>query len=262
MTATWAMLGSSGGALDTLSGNTGTATPSSGNIAVVGTGILSVVGSGSTLTISSSSTADVASVTGTANQVLASPTTGAVVVSLIGPYTPSTYALDGVLYGNGTSAIQATTAVPNGVLVTSNSNVPSLLANGTAGQVLTANTAAPPSWQTPASAGLTWEVNNAGGAAVVGIGNIVNSGTVTFTLPVSPAVGSLIGFILAPGGAQWQLTSSAVNSIYYGNSSTPAGSHFLESTSGTVGGSAILVAVATGTWMVVSTSINSGIQIV
>lgn len=47
----------------------------------------------------------VSSVTGTANQILASPTTGAVVLSLIGPYTPSTYTAHSVLVGEGTSSI-------------------------------------------------------------------------------------------------------------------------------------------------------------
>jgi hypothetical protein len=47
------------------------------------------------------------SVTGTANQVLATPTTGNVVVSLIGPYTPATYTAHGVLVGEGTSSIAA-----------------------------------------------------------------------------------------------------------------------------------------------------------
>jgi hypothetical protein len=47
----------------------------------------------------------VSSVTGTANQILASPTTGAVVLSLIGPYTPATYTAHSVLVGEGTSSI-------------------------------------------------------------------------------------------------------------------------------------------------------------
>ncbi len=60
---------------------------------------------------------DVLSVTGTANQILANPTTGNVVLSLIGPYTPSTYTAHGVLVGEGSSSIVA-------------------LAAGSAGQVL------------------------------------------------------------------------------------------------------------------------------
>src|SRR5271169_4332033 len=72
----------------------------------------------------------VSSVTGTANQISASPTTGAVVLSLIGPYTPATYTAHGVLVGEGTGSIVAT-------------------AVGTAGQFLTSNGAGvDPSFQT------------------------------------------------------------------------------------------------------------------
>jgi hypothetical protein len=74
-----------------------------------------------------SASGDVLSVTGTANQILASPTTGNVVLSLIGPYTPATYTAHGVLVGEGTSSIVATAA-------------------GTTGQVLTATTSADPAF--------------------------------------------------------------------------------------------------------------------
>ena len=354
--STFLLLGSAAGNVSTLTGDTGGAVvPTAGNITISGgsTGF-TFAGAGSTLTLMGSGGGAVSSVTGTANQVLASPTTGAVVVSLIGPYSPSTYTLDGVLYGNGTSAIQATSAVANGVLITNNASIPSFLPNGTVGQLLTA-TAGPPAWmtpsssgvtsitgdativaspslgdvtlalagpyapftfttngvlygnatgailatppadngvfissnagvpnflalgtigqvltvtpggplwQTPAASGLVWSVNNAGGAAVVGVGNIITSGTVTFTLPVAPTVGDQIGFLLSPTGTQWLLTSSGEGSIYYGNSSTPAGTHYLESTAGTVGGTAILLYVGSSMWVVLSTSINSGIQIV
>jgi hypothetical protein len=70
---------------------------------------------------------DVTSVTGTANQILAAPTGGAVILSLVGPYTPATYTAHGVLVGEGTGSIVATAA-------------------GTTGQVLTATTAADPAF--------------------------------------------------------------------------------------------------------------------
>jgi hypothetical protein len=72
----------------------------------------------------------VQSVTGTANQILASPTSGNVILSLIGPYTPATYTAHGVLIGEGTSSIVATSA-------------------GTAGQLLVSGGAsADPTWTT------------------------------------------------------------------------------------------------------------------
>ncbi len=61
----------------------------------------------------------VTSVTGTANQILASPTTGAVVLSLIGPYTPATYASHALLVGAGTSSIGTVAAVAAGQVLVS-----------------------------------------------------------------------------------------------------------------------------------------------
>jgi hypothetical protein len=60
---------------------------------------------------------DVISVTGTANQIHASPTTGAVILSLIGPYTPATYTSHGVLLGAGTSSIVATAEGATGTVL-------------------------------------------------------------------------------------------------------------------------------------------------
>jgi hypothetical protein len=52
----------------------------------------------------------VTSVSGTANQVAVANGTTTPVISLIGPYTPATYTAHGVLIGEGTSSIVATTA--------------------------------------------------------------------------------------------------------------------------------------------------------
>jgi trimeric autotransporter adhesin len=72
--------------------------------------------------VSSSAVTGVSSVTGTANQILASPTTGAVVLSLIGPYTPATYTAHGVLVGEGTSSIVAVGPTANtGAVLQNNS---------------------------------------------------------------------------------------------------------------------------------------------
>lgn len=114
------------------------------------------------------SSGDVLSVTGTANQVLANPTTGNVVLSLIGPYTPSTYTAHGVLIGEGTSSIHATSA-------------------GTAGQLLTSGGAGgDPVWTTatfPATAGATGTILRSNGT------NWVASSD---TFPDTVTTGSLI----------------------------------------------------------------------
>lgn len=50
-------------------------------------------------------------------------------------------------YAAAGNTVSGLATAANGVLITSNSSVPSLLANGTAGYILTANSGAPPSWQ-------------------------------------------------------------------------------------------------------------------
>lgn len=118
--------------------------------------------------LTDATTASVQSVTGTANQVLATPTTGNVVVSLIGPYTPTTYTAHGVLIGEGTSSIAATTA-------------------GTAGQVLTSGGAgADPTWTTatfPATVGSTGTILRSNGTGWVAS---------TDTYPNTSTAGALI----------------------------------------------------------------------
>jgi len=116
----------------------------------------------------SNATGDVLSVTGTASQILANPTVGNVVLSLIGPYTPATYTAHGVLIGEGSSSIVATSA-------------------GTAGQVLTSGGAgADPTWTTatfPATAGATGTILRSNGT------NWVAS---TDTYPNTSTAGALI----------------------------------------------------------------------
>jgi hypothetical protein len=134
------------------------------------------------------SSGDVTSVTGTANQILASPTSGAVVLSLIGPYTPATYTAHGVLVGEGTSSIVATAA-------------------GTTGQVLTATTSADPAFAAlGTNSGLTahgvllGEGNSAIAATAAGTaGQLLTSGGAsadptwtTATFPATVAAGALL----------------------------------------------------------------------
>ncbi len=95
----------------------------------------------------SDSSGPIVGITGTANQILVNNVAGVVALSLIGPYTPATYTLNGVLYGNGTSSIGATAA-------------------GTTGQILTANTGSAPTWSTatfPATAGATGTILRSNG---------------------------------------------------------------------------------------------------
>jgi hypothetical protein len=88
--ANWTELGTgSSGVLDTLSGDSGTATPSAGNIAILGN----------------------------SNQITTTASGATVTLALAGPYTPATYTAHGVLLGEGASSIVATTPGTNGQLL-------------------------------------------------------------------------------------------------------------------------------------------------
>jgi len=60
---------------------------------------------------------------------------------------PATTTINEILYSSATNTVTDLATANNGVLIASNTGVPSMLAAGTVDYVLTANTAAPPSWQ-------------------------------------------------------------------------------------------------------------------
>lgn len=62
---------------------------------------------------------------------------------------PSSTTANQILYSSANNSITGLATVNNGVLATNNSGVPGFVAAGTVGQVLTAQTAAPPIWTTP-----------------------------------------------------------------------------------------------------------------
>jgi hypothetical protein len=152
---------------------------------------------------------------GTANQVAVTGGTNSDTISLIGPYTPTTYAINGILYGNTTSSIQATAAVNNGVLITSNTGVPSLLANSaTPGYVLTANSGASPSWQA-ASGSTAIETINGDTGSVSGTTVKISGGTTGLTTSGSATTLDLVGILaLASGGTNANLTASNGGILY------------------------------------------------
>ena len=117
-----------------------------------------------------------------------------------------------ILYASSSNVMGQIATAANGVLITNNSSVPSLLANsGTPGYVLTANTGAPPSWQA-ITGSVTWSsIAGTTQTAAVNHGYIVsNIGQTTITLPATAALGSVVevaglgagGWILEPGAGQ------------------------------------------------------------
>lgn len=76
--------------------------------------------------------AAVDSVTGTANQIAVSASTGSPVFSLAGPHNFTTQTQYGVVYGNGTSALASSAAgIANSVLIGTPGTAPSFSANPT-----------------------------------------------------------------------------------------------------------------------------------
>ncbi len=132
--------------------------------------------------------------TATANQILMSGASSAPAWSTA-TYPASTTA-NQLLYSSATSVIGGLTSANNGLLVTSNSAVPSILAGpGTTGQILQSNSAAAPSFSTASYPSTTTvnqllyssSANIVGGLATANNGVLITSGagvpSISSTLP-------------------------------------------------------------------------------
>lgn len=90
---------------------------------------------------------------------------------------PATNAVNTLLYASSANVMAALATANDGVLITSNSGVPSWLANsGTPGYVLTANAGAPPSWQNIQADGAVTSLSGDSGSATPSTGVITLSG--------------------------------------------------------------------------------------
>lgn len=151
----------SGAIGQTITGNSGGAlSPTAGNWNILGTGSITTSGAGSTLTAQLTGLTNhailVGAGTATITNVGPTATTGQVLQNNAGAdptYSTATYpattTINQILYSSLTNVVSGLTTANNGVLVTSNSGVPSILAGpGTTGQILQANAAAAPSFST------------------------------------------------------------------------------------------------------------------
>jgi len=137
----------------------------------------------------------------------------------------STLTANGVLYGNGTSAVAATAEGGTGtVLIGTTSAAPSWLAAGTDGKVLTAHTSAAPTWETPGGGGMTFSEITADQTLAINTGYITNkAGTVLVgTLPSTAAVGSIIS-IIGKGATGWKIAQPASVLVHLQSSTTTTG---------------------------------------
>lgn len=216
------------------------------------------------------STSAVNSVTGTTNQILANPTTGAVILSLVGPYTPATYTAHGVLLGEGTSSIVAvspsatagvalvsagaaadpaygtvvvagggtglTTLTAHSLYVGNGSSPPNAVANGTTGQVLTAVTGADPTFQAPAASSISVTGNS--GGALTGNAFTFTGGTTGLSFAGAGSTETLGGTLVVGNGGTGLATLTA-HALYAGNGSSAPNAI-------SVGATGTLLAGATG----------------
>jgi hypothetical protein len=188
-------------AVTTIDGDSGSCTPSSGVVTISGgttgltttasshtmdlTGTLALANGGTNASLTASnggifySTASAGAIlsgTSTAKQMLQS---GASTTPAWSTATwPATTTANDLLYSSSNNVVGQITASANGVLISSNSDVPSWLANSsTAGYVLTANSGAPPSWQSISSSSTSWTPGVAFGGGTTGITYSLQSGS-------------------------------------------------------------------------------------
>lgn len=206
----------------TFTEDSGSATPSANNLNLLGSGSITTTGSGATVTTAltgltnhallvgaGTSTITKVGPTATAGQVLQSagssadpafstatyPSTatgtgtilranGTNFVATTATY-PTTTTINQILYSSSSNVIGEITAANNGTLISGATGIPSWLANGTTGQVLTATTGSPPSWQ-PVPAGGT--VTDVSVVSANGFAGSVATSTTTPAITLSTTV--------------------------------------------------------------------------
>ncbi len=114
------------------------------------------------------------------------------------------FTTNGVIYGNGTSALGATAA-------------------GTTGQVLTGVTSSAPVWGSP-PVSFTWAVTTIDASMVAGNGYVANkAGLLTMTLPASSAIGDILEITGMNTALGWKIAQNANQIIHFGTSNTTTG---------------------------------------
>lgn len=241
----------------TITGGTTGLTTSGATSTVTLTGVLKLANGGTNANLTASnggifySTATAGAIlagTATASQVLLSGSSTTPAWSTA-TYPPTT-TINQLFYSSANNVVGGITAGDYGVLISSSSGVPSWLANGTTGQVLTATTSGTPSWASPATQDLIWAANsNSSISAAVGNGYVLTSGSsTTVTLPTTFAVGQQIG--VQGQGAAWTVDIGASTNVKgFGNTYTTS----IASANNT--DSVVFIAtVANTTWSMLSVS--------
>lgn len=136
---------------------------------------------------------------------------------------PATTTLNSILYSSSANVVGQVPVVVDGVMISSHATgIPSFLANGTAGFVLTAQSGAPPAWV--ANASVLWTVITANQTAAVNNGYVCNkASTLALALPATASIGDIIEVTGINTATGWQITQAANQQIFFGISSTTLG---------------------------------------
>ena len=157
--------------------------------------------------------------TATSGQVLQSAGSSADPVFSTATY-PATTTINQILYSSSANVVAGITAANNGTLISGATGIPSFLANGTTGQILTATTGSPPSWSPPAASSISITGNS--GGALVGAAFTFTGGTTGLTFSGSGSTETLTGtLILANGGTSASLVASN-GGIFYSTAAAGA----------------------------------------
>src|SRR5580692_352112 len=239
--ATWQSVSASGG-ITTIGGDSGSATPLTGVVTISGAftgltfagaahtlslgGTLALTNGGTNNTLTASAGGIVWSDatrlhilpgTATAHQLLLS---GSSAIPVWSQTTyPTTNAINTLLYASSANTMAALATANNGVLITNNTGVPSWLANsGTPGFVLTANSGAPPSWQSITAEGAITTINGDAGSITPTAGAVtISGGTTGLTTTGSASTMDLTGTLNVGHGGLGITTTPSNGQIPIGN---------------------------------------------
>jgi hypothetical protein len=221
VTATWLVNTGGSGAISTITGTTGgPESPLAGNFNLLGT----------------------------ANQIVVTGSANTETLSLVGPYTPATYTAHGVLIGEGTSSIVATTAgttgqvligstgadpafgalglnsglTVHGVLLGENNSAIVATTAGSTGQVLKGSTSADPAFGNISEFNIVDVTGTTQTLAAATSYIADNAALVTFTLPASGTKGDVMK-IRGNGAGGWRIAQNANQQIVLSAQSTTVG---------------------------------------
>lgn len=139
------------------------------------------------------------------------------------------------------------------ILYASATNVLSKLTIGSTGQSLVVASGVP-SWGVSPSGGITWSVvTGTTQTAVAGNGYIANNaGQVAITLPATSSVGDTISVTGINNATGWKIAQNAGNQIFFGTSSTTAGTGGSLTSAATRDAVTLVCMTANAVWQVIS----------